>query len=141
MQEKTQSKPHKKIGVAVIYNPQGQILIDRRLSQGLFGGFWEFPGGKIEANETVCACIKREIQEELGIQIQVNHHLITVNHDYEDFSVTLMVYLCDHLNGIPQTLECAEIRWITLPEIDNFTFPPANIAVIEALKKSVAELI
>lgn len=134
MKEKSEPKPHKKIGVAVIYNPQDHILIDRRLSQGLFGGFWEFPGGKIEQNETVSACIKREIQEELGIKIEVKNHLITVHHDYEHFTVSLMVYLCDHLKGIPQTLECAEICWITLDDIDNFTFPPANLAIISALK-------
>jgi 8-oxo-dGTP pyrophosphatase MutT (NUDIX family) len=63
--------PHKHIGVAVIWNDQDEILIDRRKQEGLLGGLWEFPGGKIEPEETVEACIRREIQEELGIQVEV----------------------------------------------------------------------
>ncbi len=69
--------PHKLIGVAVIWNAQGQILIDRRRPEGVFGGLWEFPGGKIEPDETVEDCIKREIKEELGKGIEVGEHLIT----------------------------------------------------------------
>ncbi len=61
----------KTIGVGVIWNQQGQILIDRRRPTGVLGGFWEFPGGKIETGETVEECIKREIWEELGIVIEV----------------------------------------------------------------------
>jgi mutator protein MutT len=62
---------HKQIGVAVISNQQQKILIDRRKATGEMGGLWEFPGGKIEAGETIEACIKREIKEELGIEILV----------------------------------------------------------------------
>jgi len=134
MQEKTPNKPHKKIGVAVIFNQENQILIDRRLQGGELGGFWEFPGGKIEDQETVEACIKREIREELGIEIEIKNHLISIDHDYTNFKVSLNVYLCQHLTGIPQPLECAEVRWINLDQIDQFTFPPANLAIIEALK-------
>ncbi|NJR64212.1 MAG: A/G-specific adenine glycosylase [Leptolyngbyaceae cyanobacterium CRU_2_3] len=71
MTETRSPLPHKQIGVAVIWNNQGLILIDRRRQEGLLGGLWEFPGGKIEPGETVEACIKREIQEELGIEIAV----------------------------------------------------------------------
>jgi mutator protein MutT len=134
MSENSQTLPHKKIGVAVIYNDQGQILIDRRLPDGLLGGFWEFPGGKIEPGETVEQCIQREIKEELGIEISVNEHLITVNHDYSNFRVTLTVHSCYYLEGKPQTLECAEIKWVTLDEIDQYSFPQANSIIINYLK-------
>jgi A/G-specific adenine glycosylase len=128
---------HKKIGVAVIRNDVGEILIDRRLSEGLMGGLWEFPGGKIEAEETVEACIKREILEEIGIEVEVGKHLITIDHDYIHFYVTLFVYHCRYLSGEPQPIECEEIRWVNLAEIDQFTFPKANTKIIAALRRSV----
>jgi len=126
--------PHKEIGVAVIYNQQGLILIDRRLEGGSFGGLWEFPGGKVEAEETVPDCIRREILEELGIPIEVGEHLLTLTHTYSSFHITLHVYLCRHRLGEPQTLQCPEIRWVSLEEIDEFQFPEANSQIITALK-------
>jgi A/G-specific adenine glycosylase len=134
MRESSSPLPHKKIGVAVIRNDQGLILIDRRPAQGLLGGLWEFPGGKIEPNETVEECIKREILEEIGIAIEVKEHLITIDHAYTHFRVTLIVHHCRYLSGEPQTLQCDEIRWVTLDEIDRFPFPKANTTIIEALR-------
>ncbi|AFZ58130.1 8-oxo-dGTP diphosphatase MutT [Anabaena cylindrica FACHB-243] len=132
----TSPVPHKIIGVAVIWNHQKQILIDRRLPQGTMGGLWEFPGGKIEHDETIQECIKREIHEELGIEIVVGEHLITINHTYTHLQVTLTVHHCHHVQGIPQAIECAEIRWVDLNELDQFTFPEANIEIITALQNS-----
>ncbi|WP_017298566.1 A/G-specific adenine glycosylase [Nodosilinea nodulosa] len=130
--------PHKHIGVAVIWNDDGQILIDRRKQSGLLGGLWEFPGGKIEPGETIEACIAREIQEELGIEIAVGDRLCTVTHAYSHFKVTLNVHHCTHLGGEPQPLECDEVRWVTLDTIEEFPFPKANIHIIEALKAYTA---
>ncbi len=127
---------HKHIGVAVIWNNQGKILIDRRRLGGLLGGLWEFPGGKIEIGETMKACIVREIREELAIEVEVGDHLITIDHSYSHFRVTLNVYHCHHLSGEPQPLECDEIRWVTVDEIDQFPFPEANIQIIEALRRN-----
>lgn len=126
--------PHKHIGVAVIWNDQNQILIDRRKQEGLLGGLWEFPGGKIEPNESVENCIRREIQEELGIQVDVGDQLTTVTHTYSHFKVTLNVHHCTHLSGEPQPIECDEIRWVTMENIEEYPFPKANIHIIEALK-------
>lgn len=127
--------PHKLIGVAVIWNDRGQILIDKRSPGGNFGGFWEFPGGKLEPGETIEACIKREIMEELGIEIEVEKHLIAIAHTYSRLKVTLEVYECRYLKGTPQPIECDEIRWVTVDELDLFTFPEANQEAIAALKK------
>jgi mutator protein MutT len=126
---------HKLIGVAVIWNDRGRVLIDRRLLQGTMGGLWEFPGGKLELGETVEDCIRREIREELGIEIVVGNHLITINHTYSQFQVTLIVHHCQHLTGEPQTIECDEVCWVTLDELDGYTFPEANKKIIEVLRK------
>lgn len=135
MREPSNPIPHKKIGVAVIWNDKNEILIDRRREQGLLGGLWEFPGGKIEPGETVEACIFREIQEELGIEVEVGSHLISVEHAYTHFRVTLSVHHCRHLAGEPQPLECEEVRWVKLEELDGFAFPKANVKIIEALRQ------
>lgn len=128
--------PHKMIGVAVIWDSERQkILIDRRRQEGLLGGLWEFPGGKIEPGETVEECIAREIQEELGIVVEVGDRLITIDHAYSHFRVTLNVHHCYHISGDPQPLECDEVRWVTLNEIDQYPFPKANVQIIEALHK------
>jgi A/G-specific adenine glycosylase len=136
MREAAAPLPHKSIGVAVIWNDQGQILIDRRRPEGLLGGLWEFPGGKIEPGETVEACIKREIAEELGIEIEVGDRLITVDHTYTHFRVTLNIHHCQYVSGEPQPLECEEIRWVNLEELDQFPFPKANLKIIEALRNA-----
>jgi mutator protein MutT len=127
--------PHKFVGVAAIWNDRGQILIDRRRQEGSMGGLWEFPGGKLEPGETVEECIKREIQEELGIEIEVGQHLITIDHTYDRLRVTLTVHHCRHLTGIPQPIECDEVRWVTLDELDLFPFPKANVTIITALRQ------
>jgi len=139
MSETRAPVPHKQIGVAVIWNDRGQILIDRRKPDGLLGGLWEFPGGKVEGEETIAACIQREIQEELGIEITVGTLLIVVAHTYSHFRVTLNVHNCQHLSGEPQAIECDEIRWVTLGELDQFPFPKANLQIIEALRQSDAQ--
>jgi A/G-specific adenine glycosylase len=136
MREISSPLPHKNIGVAVIWNEQGQILIDRRRPEGLLGGLWEFPGGKIELGETVEECIKREILEELAIEIEVGDRLISIDHAYSHFRVTLTVHHCRYLTGIPRPLECDEIRWVTLDEIDQFPFPKANSQIIAALRQA-----
>jgi A/G-specific adenine glycosylase len=126
---------HKRIGVGVIWNDLDQILIDRRPQSGLLGGLWEFPGGKIEANETVVECIAREIQEELGIEVAVGDQLLILDHAYTHFKVTLIVHHCRHVKGEPQPIECDEVRWVTLAELDQFPFPTANQKIIAALRE------
>lgn len=127
-------RPHKQIGVAVIRNDHGEILIDRRLDQGEMAGLWEFPGGKIEAEETVAQCIVREIKEEINLDIEVGDRLMLIEHDYRKFKVTLHVHWCRYLSGQAQAIECQEIRWVPPQSLYNYTFPEANTAIIEAIQ-------
>lgn len=126
---------HKQIGVAVISNQQQKILIDRRKATGEMGGLWEFPGGKIEAGETIKACIKREVREELGIDILVGDRLTTITHNYKTFKVTLYVHDCQYLKGVPQPIECEEIQWVTPAELNQYQFPSANAQIVNLLQQ------
>lgn len=132
------SIPHKIIGVAVIWNDDGKILIDRRKPGGKMGGLWEFPGGKVESGESVATCVVREVREELDIEIAVGEALMAIEHDYTDFKVTLNVHHCKHLSGEPQLIECDAIAWVTPIELDQFTFPEANGVIIKALQQQGA---
>ena len=132
--------PHKQIGVAVITDSNGKILIDRRKQEGLLGGLWEFPGGKIEPGESEEECVEREITEELDIDIEVGTKLITIEHTYTHFKVTLNVFNCIYLSGEPKPLECDEIKWVTLDEIDEYPFPKANSQIIQALRSQTNKL-
>lgn len=133
MSQTSSPLPYKRIGVGVIRNQQGQILIDRRRREGAMGGLWEFPGGKIESNETVEECIRREIKEELAIEIEVGKRLTVVSHTYPAFKVTLFVHECQYLSGKPQPLASDEIRWVNLEEMIQYNFPEANQAIIATL--------
>lgn len=136
MRESRPPLPQKHIGVAVIWNDQRQVLIDRRRPEGLLGGLWEFPGGKLEAGETVVDCIHREIREELDIGIEVGAHLVTVNHAYSHFRITLDVHHCQHVSGEPKPLESDEVRWVSPFELSDYPFPAANQRIIDAILAS-----
>ena len=119
----------------MIWNQAGQILIDKRKAGGALGGLWEFPGGKIEAGETVAECIVREIQEELAIEITVGKHLLTIEHTYQTFQITLIVHHCQYISGTPQPIESDEIRWVEVNDLTNYEFPAANTAIIRAIEE------
>jgi 8-oxo-dGTP diphosphatase len=131
------SLAHKRIGVAVIWNQSGQILIDKRKTGGTMGGLWEFPGGKIEPGETVAECIVREIREELAIEITLGDHLITIEHTYPTFQITLIVHHCQHSSGIPQPIESDQVCWVNVSDLDKYQFPAANLAIIDAIQSGV----
>lgn len=125
--------PFQVIGVGVVLNAAGEVLIDQRLEEGLLGGMWEFPGGKQEEGETINTCIVRELQEELGIAVTVGDELITVDHAYSHKKLRFVVHLCDWVSGEPQPLASQQVRWVLPEDLVNYAFPAANARIIEAL--------
>ena len=99
------------------------------------GGLWEFPGGKIEPGETVNECIMREIQEELAIEISVGKHLISIEHIYPTFQITLIVHQSQYISGTPEPIESDEIRWVEVSDLNNYEFPDANVEIIRAIER------
>jgi A/G-specific adenine glycosylase len=111
--------PHYTVTAAVIQRDD-QILIARRPSTGLLGGMWEFPGGKLEPGEMLPEGLRREIQEELGVSIQVGEPFGVYKHAYAHFKVTLHAFRCRLLEGEPQALYASEIRWVSPGELHAF---------------------
>ena len=125
--------PFQVIGVGVVLNAAGDVLIDQRLEEGLLGGMWEFPGGKQEQDETIETCVARELKEELGIAVTVGPELITVDHAYSHKKLRFVVHLCDWVSGEPQPLASQQVRWVRPDDLGNYPFPAANARIIEAL--------
>ena len=113
----------------------GQYLITQRMPQDSFGGFWEFPGGKLHDQETLEACLIREIREELGIVVAVEEKLLVVEHPYPSRMIRLHCFRCALVEGEPRTLECSAWRWVVAGELTQFEFPPASRSIIELLQK------
>ena len=125
--------PFQVIGVGVVLNAAGQVLIDQRLNEGLLGGLWEFPGGKQEPGEAIEATIARELTEELAIAVEVGEELISLEHAYSHKRLRFVVHLCNWVSGEPQPLACQQVRWVGPSELANYPFPAANARIIEAL--------
>ena len=125
--------PFQVIGVGVVRNDAGQVLIDQRLNEGLLGGLWEFPGGKQEPGEPIEATITRELQEELAIEAQVGEELITLEHAYSHKRLRFVVHLCRWISGEPQPLASQQVRWVEPTELGDYPFPAANARIIAAL--------
>ena len=126
--------PHHDIGVGIVWK-NGKILIDQRKPEGLLGGLWEFPGGKVKEGETLPACVCREVREELAIRVRVGALLLTVKHAYSHFKITLHVYHCTWLSGRPQALACIDWKWVTVEALEKYAFPSANKKIIARLKE------
>ena len=127
--------PYFDVTAAVLHRPEhpGQVLIAQRPSTGMLGGLWEFPGGKRHEGETLPECLRRELQEELGIDVEVGRHLISVRHAYTHFRITLHAFECRLLDGTPRSIGVADWRWVSLDELAAFPFPVTDQKIIRAL--------
>ncbi|EDY37663.1 A/G specific adenine glycosylase [Cyanobium sp. PCC 7001] len=125
--------PFQVIGVGVVLNDAGEVLIDQRLPEGLLGGLWEFPGGKQEADEPIEATIARELREELAIEAEVGQELISLEHAYSHKRLRFVVHLCRWLGGEPQPLASQQVRWVQPCQLADYPFPAANARIITAL--------
>lgn len=126
-------RPHFDVTAAVV-RENGRVLIAQRPPEGLLGGLWEFPGGKVEAGETLAAALQREMREELGLEIAVDEPIVMVKHGYTHFKITLHAFACRLITGQPQALGVADWRWVTLDELDAFPFPRTDQKIIAALR-------
>lgn len=120
---------------AIIWR-KDMILLARRMPESHLGGLWEFPGGKKEFGETLENCLRREVREELGVDISEPLPFHALHYQYPEKVVELNFYTCSIIQGIPRALECAEIAWVYKHELNSYAFPPADIPVVHKILQS-----
>ncbi|QPG06296.1 8-oxo-dGTP diphosphatase MutT [Salinimonas marina] len=120
------------VGIILRHN---QTFVTLRADDKHQGGKWEFPGGKVENDETVLAALRRELYEEVGIAVIQTQPLMTIEHDYGDKRVCLEVQVVTGFEGEPYGREQQQGRWVSVDLLDPQEFPAANQAIIEALQK------
>ncbi|MBZ0282219.1 MAG: A/G-specific adenine glycosylase [Anaerolineae bacterium] len=127
--------PHYHVAAGMIWNDDGQLLIAQRPLEGLLGGLWEFPGGKQEADETLPECLNRELQEELGITVEVGELFCVVQHAFTHFKITLHAFTCRYAEGQPQAIGVRDWAWVLPEQLDQYSFGKADREVIRALEE------
>ena len=114
---------------------KGKILITLRRKKDHLGGLWEFPGGKRVASESLEMCLRRELREELHIDVKPVRFLKRIDHLYPDRGVSLYFYECELLQGEPLPLRCADLCWVLPGELNRYAFPPADAAILYYLRR------
>ena len=120
---------------AALIRDEDRILIAQRGRGKRFGWKWEFPGGKVRVDETPEDCVQREIKEELNLEIQVEKHFCTTRHQYPDFNIELIAFWCSIVGGKMKLVDHEQVLWVTVPEMNEYTFVEADLDVISALEK------
>lgn len=124
---------HITVSAAVIRDSSGDILLSRRPEGRHMGGFWEFPGGKVEENESLRQALIRELKEELGIDARIGEKILSTTHREESLSIDLHFFEARIIGGRPQPLDHQEIRWVKPKDLGNFPTPPADLELIRML--------
>lgn len=122
------------VAVAVIENDSGHVLIAKRPDHLHMGGFWEFPGGKVEAGESVLQALHREIREEVALEVHAARPLLQIPFRYPDKQVLLDVWRVTGFSGSAQGCEGQQVLWVSRDKLDTYEFPPANRAILTALQ-------
>ncbi len=125
--------------VAAVILHQNKILAVQRgpAKYAYISEKWEFPGGKMEAGESEEQTIIREIREELDMQIKVQSKLLTVEHPYPDFHLTMHTYLCETEQSVPKLTEHLAFRWLSMNEMGEMDWAGADVPVVDNLKRLV----
>jgi 8-oxo-dGTP diphosphatase len=122
------------VAAALLFD-KGRLLITQRRPDDHLGGLWEFPGGKREQAETFEACLRRELQEELGIEAEPVEVVERLTHVYPEKTVYLVFFRCIWRRGEPKALGCQALAWVQRTDLRRYTFPDADsklLALLEA---------
>jgi 8-oxo-dGTP diphosphatase len=123
-----------KVAAGILIDGQGRVLLAERLRDHPFAGLWEFPGGKIDDGESAEAALRRELFEELAVEIVDCERFLTVEHDYPDRCVEIEFFRVTEWHNEPRPLLGQRLRWLPAGALIADELLPANVAVIEALK-------
>ncbi|MFD0619801.1 8-oxo-dGTP diphosphatase MutT [Paenibacillus sp. GCM10027629] len=127
------------VAAAIIENEAGSILIARRKAGKSQAGLWEFPGGKIEPGESIEACIRRELMEELQIEITIKSYFGMHEHPYETANIRLIAYKVTYLRGDIRLIDHDAYRWVRREELTEIAFAPADVLFVQMLQAELEE--
>jgi len=133
--------PHYDVAAGLVWDDHGRLLIAQRPAAGLLGGLWEFPGGKQEPGETLPECLRRELREELAIEVAVGDLFCVVRHAFTHFRITLHAFTCRHTSGEPQLIGAQATAWVTPEQLDRRAFGKADRGVIAQLRARSGRLL
>ena len=122
--------------VAAILRKDNTIFATEK-GYGEFKGYWEFPGGKVEPGESLEEALRREIREELQVEIYIEEKFTELDYDYPHFHLTMHCYFCSVLSGEITLVEATDARWLKKEELNTVNWLPADISLIEELKKQL----
>jgi mutator protein MutT len=128
------SKPHFHVTAGLLWK-DGKVLITRRPQGSHLAGYWEFPGGKQEPGESLERCLEREIKEELDVEVKVQRHLLQIDHEYENKSISLHLFHCSIVSGRPSPLGCDEMKWVSPEDLSRYPLPPPDYLALPHLKE------
>lgn len=120
------------VGCAIIHR-EGKLLIAQRNLGDSFGGFWEFPGGKCKTDETLEACLMREVHEELGIGVMPERFLCRRELQFPERKIVLFFYFCKWISGEAKACDCKDFKWVNREDIKDYGFIPGDQEVLEDL--------
>jgi 8-oxo-dGTP diphosphatase len=126
------------VAVGIIINPIGEILLAKRHDHLHQGGKWEFPGGKVESDETVIQALIREIKEEVGLLVSTSSPFMTISHDYPDKQVLLDIHLVKDFSGKAIGAEGQQIAWVSQAQLKDYEFPEANLPILEKIYQQLS---
>ena len=125
---------HFRVAAGILRNGDGHVLISERVCDGPFNGLWEFPGGKIANGESAVDALRRELAEELGVDVTEAEPYMTLHHEYPDRVVDLQFFLVTAWRGEPAGLEGQALRWLHPSDLDQDVLLPADAPVVDALR-------
>ncbi len=140
VRSKRRPTPHYDVTAGLIRDEQGRLLIAQRPLEGLLGGLWEFPGGKREGRESLEDCLRRELREELAIDVEVGQRMAVVDHAFTHFKITLHAFDCRYRGALPpfsepQALEALDWAWVSERQLEQYSFGKADRQVIAELAR------
>lgn len=134
------TEPFLHVVAAILWHRQGdgRLLIARRPQGGHLAGFWELPGGKLEAGESPWQGLARELSEEIGIRITAGHPFMTVYHRYPERNILLDTWTIDEYRGEARSREGQPLAWVGIEQLGEYRFPAADLPILEAIKRSAS---
>jgi len=112
---------------------EGRYLITQRMAKAVLPLLWEFPGGRVERGETEQAALARELKEKIGVEVEVGELSLHVSHEYENYTLDLLVYRAHIVSGEPQCLGVETFRWVMPEEFGDYQFPGADQQTVDSL--------